>query len=171
LSSISKLWKKFGNPEYRKAFVASQINIGIPFQIRALAKSRGWNQTELAARADMAQPRISSLMKPGGGPPNLRTLTRLAEAFDCALMVRFVPFSELARWSNSFDPENFQATAFDSDKLTVPGLVYSADTASLSPSTGNMRGTETATVYPMPARKSVTAEFSSHPKEATTDAA
>ena len=111
-----KLFEKLNEPEYRKAFVASQINIGIPFQIRALLKSRpGWTQATLAERAEMKQPRISGLMTPGKVRPNIETLRRVAEAFDVGLSVRFVPFSELARWSEDFNPESFYVPNFAND--------------------------------------------------------
>lgn len=115
MSTISKLWEKLSNPEYRRAYVASQINIGIPAQLKALLKSRGWTQRKLADEAGMLQPRISGLLTPGRTSPNIKTLRRIAEAFDCALIVRFVPFSELARWSEHFDPEAFHVAAFDED--------------------------------------------------------
>jgi DNA-binding XRE family transcriptional regulator len=96
---ISKLWEKLKDSKYRRAFVSSQINIGIPFQIRSLLMSRpGWTQETLAERANILQPRISALMTPGKASPNIETLRRIAEAFDCGLMVQFVPFSEMARW-------------------------------------------------------------------------
>jgi transcriptional regulator with XRE-family HTH domain len=112
---ISKLAEKLRDPEYRKAFVASQINIGIPFQIRALLKADGKTQEWLAKKTGMLQPRISGLMTPGRTRPNIETLRRLAEAFDCGLAVRFVPFSELARWTDDFDPEHFNVPRFDED--------------------------------------------------------
>src|SRR5690242_1086142 len=113
-SMTSKLVDKLANSEYRKAFVASQINIGIPFQIRGLLKSRpGWTQQKLAQLTGMLQPRISGLMTPGKVRPNIETLRRIAEAFDCGLIVRFAPFSELARWSEEFDPENFSVPDFE----------------------------------------------------------
>ncbi len=112
---ISKIFSKLKDPEYRKAFVASQINISIPFQIRGLLKSRGWRQEDLATRAGMRQPRISALLSPGEARPNIETLRRLAEAFDCGLQVRFVPFSELVNRSETFDPDNFSIPTFDED--------------------------------------------------------
>lgn len=115
----SKLAEKLHDPEYRKAFVASEINFGIPFQVRALLKERGWTQGMLAQKADMLQPRISGLMTPGKTRPNIDTLRRLAEAFDCGLAVRFVPFSELAAWSEQFDPESFSVPDFEHD----PGFI------------------------------------------------
>jgi transcriptional regulator with XRE-family HTH domain len=110
---------KLADPEYRKAFVASQISIGIPFQIRGLLKSRpGWTQATLAERTGMAQPRISELMTPGKVRPNIETLRRIAEAFDCGLVVRFAPFSELAEWWEKFDPVSFSVPSFADDLKT-----------------------------------------------------
>jgi transcriptional regulator with XRE-family HTH domain len=112
----SRLAEKLRDPEYRKAFVASQINIGIPFQIRAMLKNRpGWTQATIANRAQMLQPRISGLMTPGKTRPNIDTLRRIAEAFDCGLVVRFAPFSEMAKWSDEFDPDSFSVPDFDHD--------------------------------------------------------
>ena len=112
---ISKTIQKLSDPRYRAAFVSSQIAMGIPFQIRALMRSRGWTQKELAERANMRQPTISALMKPGKTRPNIETLQRLAAAFDCGLMVRFLPFSELVRWNDEFDPEGFESACFGDD--------------------------------------------------------
>jgi transcriptional regulator with XRE-family HTH domain len=119
LTTISKLAEKLRDFEYRKAFVASQIYIGLPFQLRALLKARGKTQEWLAEKTGMLQPRISGLLNPGKTRPNIETLRRLAEAFDCGLAVRFVPFSELAGWSERFDPESFDVPEFDND----PGLL------------------------------------------------
>lgn len=115
MTTISKLGQKLRDPEYRRAFVASQINIGIPFQLRALLKSRGKTQEWLAEKSGMLQPRISGLMTPGKTRPNIETLRRIAEAFDCGLMVRLAPFSELAKWSDAFDPESFSVPDFEHD--------------------------------------------------------
>lgn len=115
-----KVVEKLKDQDYRKAFVAAQINVGIPFQIRALLRSHpGWTQTTLAEKTGMRQPSISGLLTPGKTRPNIETLRRIAEAFDCGLIVRFAPFSELAKWSETFDPESFNVPSFDND----PGFV------------------------------------------------
>lgn len=116
---ISKVWERLNDPEYRKAFVSSQINIGIPFQIRALLKERGKTQEWLAEKSGMLQPRISGLMTPGKTRPNIETLRRIAEAFDCGLSVRFLPFSELVQWSEEFDPEGFSVPSFGLDSEPI----------------------------------------------------
>ena len=130
---ISETWEKKKDPQYRRAFVASQINIGIPFQIRALLKSRsGWTQETLAERTGMLQPRISGLMTPGRTRPNIETLRRIAEAFDCGLLVRFVPFSDLAWWSEEFDPECFYVPSFADDAEFVERKPVSSATLDVS---------------------------------------
>ena len=116
---ISSIVEKLRDPEYRHAFVASQMNVGIPFQIRALLKARGRTQDWLAKKTGMLQPRISGLMRPGKTRPNIETLRRVAEAFDCGLAVRFVPFTELAEWSERFDPESFNVPDFNAEMTLV----------------------------------------------------
>lgn len=103
------------NKAHRDAFVASQISVGLPFQIRALRKQRGLNQKELAAMAGMLQPRISAMEQVGGGQLNLDTLRKLAAAVDVGLLVKFVAFSELIKWSNDFSPDDFSVPSFDQE--------------------------------------------------------
>jgi transcriptional regulator with XRE-family HTH domain len=101
--------------EYRDAYVASQIDVGLPFQIRALREARGWSQRDLAEHAGMLQPRISAVERPGYGRVNIETLRRLASAFDVALIIRFAPFRELIRWADSFSPDTFGVPSFLDD--------------------------------------------------------
>jgi transcriptional regulator with XRE-family HTH domain len=110
-SLVSELRQK----AYRAAYVISHIRIGIPFQIRSLRMQRGWNQEEFAKQLGMSQPRISEMERPGARRPNIETLLRIAEALDVALQVRFVPFSELVEWSESFNPDAFSVPSFDDE--------------------------------------------------------
>lgn len=105
--------------KYREAFVASQIDVGIPFQIRALRKQVDMDQKKLASVAGMLQPRISAMESPGYGSFTLETLKRLAAAFDVALVVRFAPFGELVRLSNNFSPDDFQVLSFDKELESI----------------------------------------------------
>lgn len=112
MNTTSSLIGEMRDKDYRDAYVASQIRIGIPFQIRALRKSRGWKQDQLAEHAKMEQPRISEIEKPGERRPNIETLLRIAAAFDVGLEVRFLPYSELIDHSESFDPNDFRIKTF-----------------------------------------------------------
>ena len=111
------------NKQYRDAFVASQISVGLPFQIRALREQRGWKQSHLAEKAGMLQPRISAMESPGGVKFNLETLRRLASAFDVGLAVRFVPFSDLVGWSERFSPDDFKIPSFSEEMSEVESEV------------------------------------------------
>lgn len=130
--TVEKLKK---GKQHRAAFVASQISISIPFQVRALRKQRGWDQKRLAAEANMLQPRVSTIETPGKGDLNLDTLKRLAAAFDVALVVHFAPFSELARWSDQFSPDEFAVIGFQEELArleSVPDNVVALDYVSTS---------------------------------------
>jgi DNA-binding XRE family transcriptional regulator len=67
VNTNSEMAAKLSDPEYRSSFVESQINMGLPFKIKALRKQRNWTQPQLAERAGMKQSRISAIEKPGGG--------------------------------------------------------------------------------------------------------
>ena len=51
----------FRDLEYRHTFAEESLNTSIATQIKVLREHRGWNQGELATRADMLQPAISRL--------------------------------------------------------------------------------------------------------------
>ncbi len=101
--------------EYRDAFVEASIDNDIAFQIRANRDSRGWTQTELGSRAGIKQAVISEWEDPNYGRYTLRTLKRLASAFDIAVIVRFVPFSELADWNSRVPETDMSSPGFDND--------------------------------------------------------
>lgn len=119
MSSISKLWQKLRNKAYRDGYTEGQLSIEVPFQIRALRKARGWTQTQLAERCGIPQARISHIEQPGRDPLSLRTLHRLASAFDVGLLVQFVSFSELVHREAAFNPETYRVTSFEDDHLVA----------------------------------------------------
>ena len=115
MNTTSSLATEFEDKAYRDSFVASQLRIGLPMQCRALRESRGWTQPQLAEAAGMSQPRISEIERAGERKLNLETLLRLASAFDVALQVQFVPFSELVDHADAFDYDAFYVRPFTED--------------------------------------------------------
>ena len=101
---------------YRDAVVAAEINTTLPFQIRTMRTARGWSQSDLAERTGQAQKTISDFENPSYGKLTLTSLKRLASAFDVALVVRFVPFSELVDWAASMSHKTLAVPSFDDDK-------------------------------------------------------
>jgi transcriptional regulator with XRE-family HTH domain len=116
-SKVKAIWRKLRNKEYRDSFVASQISNSVAAQIFALREARGWKQAEVAARAGMKQSRISDLEDPNYENYQTRTLLKLASAYDVGLVVRFVPFSELAKWSANLSPGDFLPMEFLKDEI------------------------------------------------------
>lgn len=101
--------------EYRDAFVEASIKIGVPAQIRVLRKQREWSEEKLADEAKMKQPAISRLEDPTRGSVNLKTLLRIAAAFNVGLIVRFVPFGEMAKQKLKLSLESLVVVSFNKD--------------------------------------------------------
>jgi transcriptional regulator with XRE-family HTH domain len=101
--------------EYRDAFVVASINIGVPAQIRTLRKQRQWSQEKLAEEAMMQQEGISRIEDPDRGSVNLKTLLKLAAAFNVGLIVRFVPFSEMINWKLNLSLDAMEVKSFDQE--------------------------------------------------------
>lgn len=95
---------------YAHAFVDSEITTLLPFQIREMRRERKLSQAKLAELTGQNQKTISDFENPNYARYSLSSLSRLAEAFDVALVVRFAPFSELVDWASRLAP----------DKLRVP---------------------------------------------------
>lgn len=115
---LAALWSKFRSRRYREAFVASHLSTTIAAQISTMREARAWTQTDLAAAANMRQSRISVLEDPSNRSLSVKTLQRIAAAFDVAVIVRFVPYSEVARWATDSGPKKFEVPEFKDDKIS-----------------------------------------------------
>jgi transcriptional regulator with XRE-family HTH domain len=116
LAKRRQLISRLHNKEARDAVVEQEILAGLPFQIRALRRDRGWSQHQLAERLGMTQEGVSRLENPNYGRFSLSTLTRLASAFDVALVVRFQPFSALVDWVTDPHRDTLSVPDFDHDR-------------------------------------------------------
>jgi transcriptional regulator with XRE-family HTH domain len=117
-TTAKQIWKKLTDKDYRDSFVASNISNTVSSQIYTLRDQRGWTQKELAQRAGMNQSRIPALEDPNLENFEIGTLKRIASAFDVALVVRFVPFSELTNWTASLSEQNLSVPEFANDTLS-----------------------------------------------------
>ena len=110
-----EIWASLADKTRREAFVASHLSNNTGSQIFALREARGWSQDKFAAEVGMAQPRISVLE--AGCDCSLRTLKRIAATYDVALIVRFVPFSELVDWIAGLSEDQLAPVDFANDQL------------------------------------------------------
>lgn len=90
---------EFNKKKYRERFVEAFIRQGIALQIQMLRKREGWSQKKLGELTSKRPNAITRLEDPSYGKFTITTLLELAQAFDVALSVRFIPFSELERQS------------------------------------------------------------------------
>ncbi len=113
------LFKKSKKDRHR--FLSNHLSSTIAAQIYAMrtAPERDWTQQKLAEEAGVGQPRIPVYEDSDYGSFSLATLKKLAYAFDAALVVRFVPFRELADWIANLSPEDLAVLSFDKEQVKV----------------------------------------------------
>ena len=116
-STMKRLIAKLRNRGYRTAYLAEHVRTGIAFQIRALREKTGWTQTQLGTAAGKPQNVISRLEDPDYGRVTLQTLLQLADTFDVALIVRFVPYSRFLTEFQDVSELELLATPFDEDVI------------------------------------------------------
>lgn len=109
-----RLFEELKDKEERDAYVSSNVDVGVAFQIRALREQRGWSQTKLAEETKMQQERISTLENPSHSP-TLATLKKLASGFNVGLIVRFAPISELVKHELSLHSKSLDVLSFDEE--------------------------------------------------------
>lgn len=104
--------KKWCDLEYRHAYMDAAVEQGVAWQIKINREYRNLTQKQLARDIGSKQPCISRAEDPSYGRHNLETLTKIAHAFDCALQVKFIPYSQLAKESNDLSPVALYAKSY-----------------------------------------------------------
>ena len=84
------------DPGDRQAYMVASVEQDIAWQVRINRERRGWTQKQLAKMIGTKQSAIARIEDPTYGKHSLVTLTKLAEAFNCALMLRLVDFEKFA---------------------------------------------------------------------------
>lgn len=95
MSTKQQLNKLISEEDFRREFVSDYVQEMLSAQIQALREHRNWTQEELGTAAEgMKQAQVSRLENPDYSGGTIKSLKRLANAFDLGLVVRFVRFSE-----------------------------------------------------------------------------
>ena len=124
----NKIFKSLlANKKYRDEFVRESVRVGIAFQIRANRDARGWSQEKLAAMAGRKQPFISRIENPQFEGMTLDTLLRIVSAFDAALQVKIVSFSQLPGVSTPITEHGLIALSIDEDAQSISDHLWSYD--------------------------------------------
>lgn len=118
--------------EYRHQFVSAHVSNRLAYRLRSMREARGLTQAKLGeqlAIRRLAQSGIARLENSDFGSCRIDTLKRLAFAFDVALFVDFIPFSELLDRTERISPDSFDVVSFEKDTNLYPLRAASIDTA------------------------------------------
>jgi ribosome-binding protein aMBF1 (putative translation factor) len=103
---------KWQDVEYRQAYAEAAVEQGIAWQVRVNRERRGLTQSELATKIETHQSAVSRIEDPEYGSHSLQQLVKVAHAFDCALIVKFVSYAVLARESECLSPDQLFAPSY-----------------------------------------------------------
>lgn len=96
---LRQLAKELTDKGFRDAYLDDSLAWVLRTQIRLIREDRGWTQDELAQKSGLKQETISRLENMGVPVKvSIVTLLQLADAFDCALVVRFESWGEYLVW-------------------------------------------------------------------------
>ena len=105
--TFDDIWRKLSNRKYREHYALSLLKRSVAFQIKTLRKKHSGSQAELAEAAGITQGVVSRAEDPDYGNLTFNTVGRIASGFDMAFIGKFVPWSELARFSQNLSEEEF----------------------------------------------------------------
>jgi transcriptional regulator with XRE-family HTH domain len=101
----------------RDAFLSAQTRTKLANQIRTIRSHRGWSQGEFARILGKPQSNVSRMESRDYGNFSLSTLFELAFAFDCGLVVEFVPFADFLVRTHDLSPAALNVQSFDRTAL------------------------------------------------------
>lgn len=114
-SAVLESKPEWADAEYRQAYAQAAVEQGIAWQVRVNRERRNLTQAELALRIGTRQSAISRMEDPEYGAHSLQQLVKVAHAFDCALLVKFVSFATLACESEHLSPDDLYAASYMED--------------------------------------------------------
>lgn len=126
---VKTLVTEFDDKEYAHAYMEDFSNMAIAAQIKTLREQRGWTQKELAKFSGMKQERICTLEDIDYNAWTIKTLRKLAKAFDLTVKLSFEKFSNgildvtkinaetLKRTSRQEDLKEFSCNEFGTKEI------------------------------------------------------
>lgn len=91
----------------------------IAWQIKVNRNARGWTQAALAEMVGTRQSSIARAEDTTYGRHSLPMLVKIAHAFDCALRVKFIPYSALAEEVLDTSVEALTVTPFSDESYLI----------------------------------------------------
>jgi len=126
ITKRTDVWDELAESKHnRDGFMAGYLAADIPRQITTIRESLGWTKKQLAEKTGIAANRISLLEQEDYDNYTISTLKRIASAFDVALSVQFVSFSQLVNQQifNSYPiPIPFMSDSIDNSGTAITGI-------------------------------------------------
>lgn len=101
--------------ESRQAYMEACVEQDIAWQISINRKARELSQKQLAEKIRTTQTAIARWEDPCYGRHSIPSLIKIAHAFDCALMVRLIPYSKLAEITKDTSDSAYLAVSYKSE--------------------------------------------------------
>lgn len=111
----TRLARLFRDREYRHSYAESFANTLIAAQLKANREVRHLSQQQLADLVGMKQSRISTIENVNYESWSVRTLRRIAQAFDLVLIIKFESFGNVLREVEAFDLSSLERPSFEDD--------------------------------------------------------
>jgi transcriptional regulator with XRE-family HTH domain len=115
---LNSLRMKLCDKEYSEGYAESFLNTHIATQIKVIREQREMTQAQLGEHIGTTQAGVSRYENVDYSSWSIRTLLRIARAFNVRLRVSFEPFGSLPSEVVSFSRKNLERTAREDD----PGL-------------------------------------------------
>lgn len=116
---MTKLPEEWEDKEYREAYMEAAVNYGLAWQIKSNREMRRMGKEDLYRRLKALNGKpcqIKILEDAEIWGKRLRHLKALAKAFDCALLVKFVPYSKLAEEYKDLSPTDLFAAPYAKER-------------------------------------------------------
>lgn len=105
--TFKDIWRKLSYKKYREQYALSLLKRSVAFQIKTLRKKHCGSQAVLAERSQLTQGVVSRAEDQEYGNLTFNTVGRIAAGLDMAFIGKFVPWSELAKFSRDLSEDEF----------------------------------------------------------------
>lgn len=112
---VKTLVAEFNDKEYAHAYMDEFSNMTIAAQIKVLREQRGLTQKELAEASNMKQERVCALEDVDYDAWTIKTLRKLAKAFDLTVKISFEKFSSGIMDVSKINSETLKRTSREED--------------------------------------------------------
>lgn len=119
--------EEFRDKEYREAYADDYLNTRVASQIRAIREQRDMTQQDLAESIGTHQAGVSRIENVNYSGWSIRTLKKIAHAFDCRLHISFETYGSLLERGAGYSRRVLQRPKFEEDpKFKIREKGYSA---------------------------------------------